>query len=286
MYLRLLETLLKHGLVFAFEIFFCLGKISWDMKRNSPAGTLLWSSWFVRLWGRQSLLHLSLELIRLGLEYKYILCDWTNTFSSPRSPTPNTVHPYVSAEDSCFFCSSLTYSCGGVRRFHFTDDFTCFPYSWHNWFWDFFVTSHQFLNLSQMIFTIVGREPWDRYVSWMPSKIVFLLTSIGAFLLPSIGALTTMPTCQTHCFSFGSSLLCFDKLKCSSASKKSVRNKLFQLCIVRSFCSEGWEALFVIRTNLLSIASINCHLSLICDLILNFAAVLEHHCVKFTKFSE
>jgi len=221
---------------------------------------------------------------------------WSGTLLEPalvqlirafmRSPTPNTVHPYVSAEDSCFFCSSLTYSCGGFRRFHFTDDFTCFPYSWHNWFRDFFVTSHQFLNLSQMIFTIVGREPWDGYVSWMPSKIVFLLTSIGAFLLPSIGALTTMPTCQTHCFSFGSSLLCFDKLKCSSASKKSVRNKLFQLCIVRSFCSEGWEALFVIRTNLLSIASINCHLSLICDLILNFAAVLEHHCVKFTKFSE
>ena len=241
MYLRLLETLLKHGLVFAFEIFFCLGKVSWDMKRNSPAGSLLWSSWFVRLWGRQSLLHLSLELIRLGLEYKYILCDWTNTFSSPRFPTPNTVHPYVSAEDSCFFCSSLTYSCGGFRRLHFADDFTCFLYIWHYWFRDFFVTSHQFLNLSQMVFTIVGREPWDSYVSWMPSKIVFLLTSTGAFLfpsteaffLPSIGALTTMPTCQTHCFNFGSSLLCFDKkLKCPTASKKSVRNKLFQRSIL------------------------------------------------------
>jgi len=26
-----------------------------------------------------------------------------------RSPTPNTVHPYVSADDSCFFCSSDTF---------------------------------------------------------------------------------------------------------------------------------------------------------------------------------
>ena len=59
----------------------------------------------------EPLLHVSLELIRHGLEYKYIVWDWTNTFSSLGSPTYEHSASDVSAEDSCFFCSSWTYSC-------------------------------------------------------------------------------------------------------------------------------------------------------------------------------
>ena len=91
---------------------FSEGKVSWEMKTSSSAGSLpCWSSWFVRLWGRRPLLHLTLELIRHVLEHQYILWDWTNTFTSPRSPTYEHSASDVSAEDSCFFCSSWTYSC-------------------------------------------------------------------------------------------------------------------------------------------------------------------------------
>jgi len=106
------------------------GKFSREMKPSSSAGSLPWSSWFVRLWGPQ-----------LG----------------------NTVHPDVSAENSCFFCSSRTWP-----------------------------------RLDQPPFALLSTY--------------FLLS--------------------------------------------------------------------VIRVNLLSIVSVICHLSLICDLILNFAALPEHHYVN------
>ena len=111
MYLRLLETLPKHGLVSTFRICFLkeksLEKWRRALLRVACPGPVDSCDYEVD----EPLLHVSLELIRHGLENKYI-CKIGPTHS-PHSglQLTNTVHPDVSAEDSCFFCSSWTYSC-------------------------------------------------------------------------------------------------------------------------------------------------------------------------------